>query len=613
MLTVNSQIASIFLKFAEKFGGPILGMANRATGKIVEAISQNFSAYYETTVYRCSNIKTLISRDASIPIHSIYVKTYLFSDKKKIDDDKFITSLSSIRAAVILGGAGSGKSVFMRHLFLSLAHSELGILPLFVELRGFNLPNSLDLLPYVFQTVVSPGATITQAQLEKGIKSGAFFLILDGFDEVSPDIRPKLEAAILELQRNNPKIVIVVTSRPDERFYSWQNFKTFSVVPMKKKQVVQLIRKLPYDPSIRSKFSDAIEKELYEKHESFLSNPLLATMMLITYEQFAHIPDKVHIFYEQAFETLFFRHDTSKEAAFQRKRHVDLAINEFKNCLSSLSISTYVREKFQFSESEILESISNASEYERVNVRASAFLQDLLESVCIMQRDGTLVTFTHRSFQEYFSAFFISRNPSIDIGELLDTISSRSEDSVIGMAFDINRDLIERSWILPRIRTLNAELSLIGPKDLIGFASTAIGQFGLRRMNTDQRRRYSLSLEIDSNAPFVLGLTRLYPKIFENVFDPIHEQTDQDDELIAEKLDPKFQQKRAAADSGTTNDPNTYLFEPSDNEWIEETQIGEHFRRFRRALAVALAEIEKSVHFAETSGKNLVFKKQTER
>jgi hypothetical protein len=493
----------------------------------------------------------------------------------------------------------------MRHLFLSLAHSDLGVMPLFVELRGFNAPNSLDLLTYIFQTVTSPGASITQAQLEGGIKSGAFYLILDGFDEVSPDARPKLEAAILELQRNNRQMVVVVSSRPDDRFYSWQNFNTLSVVPMKKKEVVQLIKRLPYEASIRTKFAKAVHDELYDKHESFLSNPLLATMMLITYEQFAHIPDKVHIFYEQAFETLFFRHDTSKEAAFQRKRHVDLAINEFKNCLSSLCISTYVREAFQFSQSAILESISEASEYERLSISPDAFLQDLLESVCIMQRDGTLITFTHRSFQEYFSAFFISRNPSVNLAQLLDSISSRSEDNVIGMTFDINRDLIERTWILPKMKDLSAKLRSIEVPDLVGFAAAAIGHFGLRPIGVGQVVRYSLSLEKVSEATFTLAVSRLYPEIFKSVFAPLHDENDEDNKLIIRMASQRFSRRK----SNTESLDRVYMIRPSDNNWIGGTQIGEHLRRFRKALFDTTIAVEGSVKHAKTSGKNLVFKK----
>ena len=41
---------------------------------------------------------------------------------------------------------------------------------------------------------------------------------------------------------------------------------------------------------------------------------------------------------------------------------------------------------------------------------ADSFLRDLLKSVCVMQIEGVEYTFTHRSFQEYFAAYFISRS-----------------------------------------------------------------------------------------------------------------------------------------------------------------------------------------------------------
>jgi hypothetical protein len=606
MAEPSLQIAAIFLKFAEKYGASILGIANRAGSKIVDAISQNFSAYYETTIFRCSNIKTLISRDAPISIYSIYVKTYFARARGKtttIDDEQFINSLATIRAAVILGGAGSGKSVFMRHLFLSLANSNLAILPLFVELRGLNSPDPVDLLSYIYKTITSPGGSITPRQLERGIKSGAFYLILDGFDEVGPDIRSAIEAAILDLQRNNRHMVIVVTSRPDERFYSWQNFTTFSVLPMKKKEVVQLIKKLPYEPSIRAKFAEAVQKELYQKHESFLSNPLLATMMLITYEQFAHIPDKVHIFYEQAFETLFFRHDTSKEAAFQRKRNVDLPINEFKNCLSSLCISTYVRGTFQFSQSQILEAIAAACEYERIDCPPAGFLQDLLESVCIVQRDGTFFTFTHRSFQEYFSAFFISRNPSIKIDKLLDSIMSRSEDNVIGMAFDINRDLIERKWVLPRIRSLVKKINTVRQDDLVGFGLIAYGHFALRKLESD----YTLTLNEITNSTFSFCLNRLYPNLFERVFEPLNKLPD--NAMIDQKYEDRLRGKLEKGGAENDMAPREYQLTVDDNEWVSLTSVGEFLRRSRQALIDTLSNVSKSVEHAEVSGRNLLFKR----
>ncbi len=73
---------------------------------------------------------------------------------------------------------------------------------------------------------------------------------------------------------------------------------------------------------------------------------------------------------------------------------------------------------------------------------ADSFLRDLLESVCVMQIEGVEYTFTHRSFQEYFAPYFISRSPDVDFPQLLDQFCRRREDTVVEMAFDMNRPLL---------------------------------------------------------------------------------------------------------------------------------------------------------------------------
>jgi len=602
-MSVDPATATLFLKFADKLWAPILGIAGKTGTKIADALNKNFAPYYEATISRCSNVRTLISREESIPIDVIYVPTYLTKANQTVNEDDFISAIARLKSIIICGNGGSGKSIFMRHLFLALAHGTTGAMPIFVELRGINNLSSPKIMPYVYHSVIAPGATISERQFEKGVKEGAIYLILDGFDEVSPEHRSRLETELVELQRNNPEMVMIVTSRHDERFASWQNFSIFNVLPMRKREVVELIRKLPYAKAIRNKFAEAVKSTLYDKHASFLSNPLLATMMLITYEQFAQIPDKVHIFYEQAFETLFFRHDTSKEAGFERKRHVDLAINEFKNCLSSLCITTYVKAKFQFSESEVLESISAAVGYEKLNAKPQAFLKDLIESVCIMQRDGTQITFTHRSFQEYFSAVFISRSPSIDLAELLDKLSLQPDDNVIIMSLDINRDLIERLWVLPRLQTILPIAMKYDASCPISFASEAIGSFHIRRAKMGSTFRNILTLTGEKYNRFPIVLRRLYPDKFEGVFEPIRGADSLDDSLVLAKLNAQKKNRKKEHFDQILD------LTSKDDKWIAATSVGVHFERFRLALLEIASNVETSVRDAERSGKNLVLLK----
>src|SRR5579863_3099784 len=137
---------------------------------------------------------------------------------------------------------------------------------------------------------------------------------------------------------------------------------------MAKKEVLSLVRKIDYEPDVKKRFTKAIRAGMYEKHASFLSTPLLAIMMLLTFDQFASIPDKVHVFYDQAFDALFAKHDASKHGGYKRRSRTGLAIDDFKRCLSTFCAATYAKGKAVFSETETRAFLAQAFKFEKQNV-----------------------------------------------------------------------------------------------------------------------------------------------------------------------------------------------------------------------------------------------------
>ena len=55
-------------------------------------------------------------------------------------------------------------------------------------------------------------------------------------------------------------------------------------------------------------------------------------------------------------------------------------------------------QKFEFTDNEVTDYISKGLKIEKAEVDRNLFLRDLLESVCILQKEGMHYTFTHRSF-----------------------------------------------------------------------------------------------------------------------------------------------------------------------------------------------------------------------
>jgi hypothetical protein len=78
-----------------------------------------------------------------------------------------------------------------------------------------------------------------------------------------------------------------------------------------------LLDRIDYPSELKTEFLDLLTPKFFAKHQTFLEVPLLCTLILLTFNEYHEIPSRVTVFYEQAFETLFRRHDTAKEGYFK--------------------------------------------------------------------------------------------------------------------------------------------------------------------------------------------------------------------------------------------------------------------------------------------------------
>jgi len=211
------------------------------------------------------------------------------------------------------------------------------------------------------------------------------------------------------------------------------------VQPFAKRQVELLISKITYDEEIKSLFKKKLSEGLFETHKEFLTNPLLTIMMLITLEQFADVPAKIHLFYEYAFEALFARHDVTK-GGFQRKRHTTLPLDDFKRLFSYFCMISYMRKKLDFSPDAVLDTIQQSISSSQITTDKELFRNDLTESTCMLVRDGLEYAFSHRSFQEYFAAYFLARVKVDEFENAMPHLLERIGDNVLTMFAEMSRE-----------------------------------------------------------------------------------------------------------------------------------------------------------------------------
>jgi len=461
---IAAKIAVDSFERAVKIFGKSIDEARRAVSVKMGA---GFKAYKAASKERYGYVKTLMHRDRPISLKDLYVESRFKSGDEKFKDTQIVEKVTGSCKILIQGTAGSGKSIFLKFLNLAISNSSANVLPLYFELKSLNSNTDKTLMSSLFEVISASLADISMKDFEEFVSDGRIILLLDGFDEINFDQKENYSRQISEICRANPHGSIVISSRPDDVVASVELLSTFHSTPFEKDQALDLLSKLPYDEVARSKFISAVDTELYDKHQEFLSNPLLITMMLITYHQFAEIPNKIHIFYQQAFEALFSWHDSSKDV-FKRKRYAEIPIDEFQRFFSYFCASSYTDQVFVFSEAAIRERISRAINAEIIEANPGDVLKDLMISTCLLQRDGLEIVFAHRSFQEYFAAVFISKLDTKSAKRAIDAILKRAgADLVLPMAYEMNPSLVESAWSRPTIDALIKKQKSVEDEDNI--------------------------------------------------------------------------------------------------------------------------------------------------
>ncbi len=352
--------------------------------------------------------------------------------------------------------------MLMKYLALSCIDEPCGKVPIYVELRNLSDHIPAQFLKAIFDYCCNDYTDESFSVFKEGMRKGIFLIFLDGLDEVSSDKREQVFRSIKRMARSFPETNIVASSRPEIDTRSWGELSTFDVQGLTLTQARHLISKIEFATELKTEFLELMDDRFFETHKSFLSVPLLSSLMLLTYHEYQSVPSRITVFYEQAFETLLRRHDRAKEGFFKRELDCKLSSDRFRLVFSAFCYRTLALQEISFTDSKFRSHIARAADVTEVDVDTDLYASDLVSSVCVVMRDGLNLHFIHRSFQEYFAAAYLLRSKRPNVWAMYDHLFTALNVNDVGrMAYDMDPQAFERDWVLPSVQYLVDELGSV--------------------------------------------------------------------------------------------------------------------------------------------------------
>lgn len=371
---------------------------------------------------------------------------------------------------LIIGSGGLGKSMMMNHFLLDAVetYDNNKVVPIMIPVRQFKSNEQDALLNLLFREFTKYDPNLVLGDMMELLNNGQALILLDGYDEIQSEYRENFKNEIDRLVVQYPKSWYVISSRNNKQLRLLDRFVGYDILPLLPKQAYEMISRLdPREVSddLKERFINDLKTNKFnfnrDETREFLGNPLLITIMLTTYAVTNTISTKRYLFYDDAYSVLAQRHDGDK--GITREFATGLDIREFKIRFGEFCALAFSNQEYEFPINVFEEYLQEVIDINHLNTTVEAFIKDITEKLCLIYLDDKIYRWVHRSFQEYFAAFFFSLQLPKDFPSIYRIFTcydeSLDEDETLPMLFGLDQRKTELCIIIPYLeeRFINCE------------------------------------------------------------------------------------------------------------------------------------------------------------
>ncbi len=331
----------------------------------------------------------------------------------------------------ILGKPGAGKTTFLKHLTLQAIKGKIQKIPLFVSLKEW-ADSQLELMPFLVQQFEICNFPDAKAFIEHILQRGDALVLFDGLDEVQQDGEQRTQ--IINVLRNFSKQYLssqcVITCRIAATDYSFEQFTYVEVADFTDKQMQTFVNNwFRQTPKVAENFLTEFDQGVHYGLRDLGRTPLLLSLLCLNYEATQTFPARRVEIYEEAIDTLLKKWDSSRHIK-RDEGYRKLSLLRKRQLFAKVGYDTFTQNEYFIPQPQL---VSKIVEFLRqLPVVDAEDNQDNGEEVLkaiearhgiFTERAHRIYSFSHLTFQEYFTAKYIVETP-----ERVQTLTTHLDD-----------------------------------------------------------------------------------------------------------------------------------------------------------------------------------------
>lgn len=482
--------------FIRELSNEIKGAYKGIASEAKQLLELGLTDYIQNQYKRFKYVKTILRGNTPNYFYDVYYPLNLKNDKHEATTTSIESTFEKSNYITVIGEGGSGKSTLVKHLFLR-ALGENKAIPVFIELRHLaSEKNSIE--NHIKEKILEQKLSESTKILERMLTAGRFLFFLDGYDEIAGEHKKNITESINKFTEKYGNNKYLLTTRPYSDIDLLPLFHNYNIEQLKESEIEGFIDKqLREEPELAEKIKKSIKESKPRHIASFLKNPLLLSLYILTYQSNSSVPTKKYVFYRRVINALFSEHDSKSKLGFERETKCRLQQEDFEKILKAFCFVSYFDEAFSFEHDDLTHRLEVVkAEISELKFSPIDFTSDMKVAISLWVEDGGLTSFAHRSLQEYFAALFIKdldeQNKEIVYAQILKklepTHSLNEIENFLSLCEEIDESAFNKYYALPILTELKGDLTGRDPLNkLVTFFSDGFSRY-TRPIKKNQHR-----------------------------------------------------------------------------------------------------------------------------